>query len=314
MIVNDVKLEAARSSFLALGQEVFATQKNGMHMAYTRVVPCDAEYLEVDALGPNPAVVEQIGNRRWGSVRAYAVRGRVRRYGPDGLEYSILKIKNDKTGLIQQEIAAYGAALSNFYEKPVTDFLISNPTCLDGGALLSTTHSFGSAGGTWSNRGSAALSPSEFATGISTMEGLLFENGEPANYYPNVLMVGPSNRKLAMDLCKAPMRVVPVSASGVEAYASAVAATAVNNWIFGEITVIVNPRLVGSCAAYWFLFDTRREVAKPIILGEAIAPQAYAVTDGNSQGMVDRSVARFYAEAWFALVGGAPYSVYGYVG
>ena len=80
MIASDAKLEAARTSFLALGQEVFATQTNGMHMAYTRVVPCDAEYLEVDALGVNPAVVEQIGNRRWGSVRGYTSRGRVKRY------------------------------------------------------------------------------------------------------------------------------------------------------------------------------------------------------------------------------------------
>lgn len=312
-IAGNAKLEAVRSAFLSIGQEVFSGQREALNAAFCRTVPCDGEYLEIDAMGAVPAVQEIVGSRRWGSLRAYVNRARVRRYGPDGLEIPIIRIQNDKAGLVAQQLADYVRDNASFWEKPITDFLISNPTCLDGGALLSTTHSYGVSGGTWSNKTTNALSPSEFFTGISTMEALQLENGEPAGYYPDTLMVGPSNRKMALDLCSGD-RVVPVAATGLEAYASAVAAATRSNFLTNgntAIKVIVQPRFIGSYATDWLLLDTRREQARPIIIGEAMAPQTISVVNPESDGMVDRSVARFYAEGQAALLGGAPFSIYG---
>jgi hypothetical protein len=311
-IAGQVKLEAASTAFKALSEQIFGGAKEAIYGSFTWTLPCDGEYFEVDALGPNPAVREIVGSRKWASLRAYVNRVRVKKWGPDGLPMSILKIKADRLGLVEKQLAAYLRSVENFYEKPVTDFLLSNPTGLDGVALLHDSHPYAPDGGTWDNKTTDTLSPASFATGIAAMESLQLENEEPAGYFPNILMVGPSNRKLAEDLCNNPMRVVPVSADGVEAYSSALAATAIpNQWIVGKITPVINPRFVGSHASDWLLMDTRREEARPIIVGEAIAPAGYAVTNPESEGMVDRSEARFYVEGFGALMGGNPYSIYG---
>ncbi len=310
-IAGGIRLEAAVSSYLALGAEVFAGGGVSLASIISRRVPCDGEYLEIDSLGAIPAVQEIVGSRRWGNVRAYVNRARVKRYGPDGLTFPILKIVNDRTGLVSIEIANYLRANADFMERPIWDFLITNPTGIDGVSILNDSHPYAYGGGTWDNKTTNALSPSEFATGIEAMEGLRLENGEPAGYYPDTLMVGPSNRKMAIDLCGTD-RVVPIAATGLEAYSSALAAAAKTNWIQETpIKVVVNPRFVGSYSTNWLLLDTKKEQARPIIVGDAMPPQAIAITDPQSTGMADRSEARFYAEGQSALMGGVPFGIYG---
>lgn len=314
-IANMLKLEALRTTFDTLATQAFSSLHTGFYGAFSRTVKVDGEYLEVDAMGATPAVQEITGSRRWGSLRAYVNRVRVKRYGPDGIELPIIKINNDPGGILEMQLKSYIENQVNFMEKPVTDFLLTNPTCLDGGALLSDTHSFGPAAGTWDNLG-AALVPAEFFTGVSLMEGLLLENSEPAGTFPDLMMVGPSLRKMALDLVSQD-RVVPISASGVEAYSSAVAAASRSNWLVNgdtPIKVIVNPRFVGSgFSASWFLFDTRLEARRPIVVGEAIAPSAQIIIDPSSPAMIDRSCAQAYVEAQAAIAGASPIGTYGYI-
>lgn len=312
-IANMLKLEAARTTFDALAAEAFGSDRTNRYGVFTRTAPCAGEYFEIDAMGATPAVQEILGSRRWGNLRAYVNRVRVKRWGPDGIELPIIKINNDPNGLIEMQLRTYMEQVSNFYEKPVTDFLLSNPTCLDGGALLSDTHSFGAAGGTWDNLG-AALTPAAWFTGISTMEALQLENGEPAGVYPNVVMVAPSLRKMALDLVSQD-RVVPVGTAGVEVYSAALAVAARSNFIQETpIKVIVNPRFVGSgFTASWFLLDDRLEARRPIVVGEAIAPTAQLIIDPASPAMIDRSAAQAYIEAQAALAGSVPLAVYGYI-
>lgn len=316
VIANQLKLDNARATYTALGEEVFAGNRVGFAQSFTRTVPVDGTALEIDAMGATPAVQEIVGSRRFASLRAYANRGRVKRWGPDALNIPILQILNDKNDLIAQQLAAYVRDSASYFDKPAFDFLLSNPTCIDGGALLSSSHSFGAAGGTWSNLGSA-LTPSTFFTGFAAMEALRLENGEPAGYLPRTFFVGPDLRKVATDLVTND-RVYPIAAGGVEAYSSDVAATTKSNWLIEggtPLQVIVAPRITGSgYSNSWFLIDTSKEMARPVVIGEAISPQTYSVVDPSSFAMVDRSEAIFYAEGQAAFVGAVPLSIYGYIG
>lgn len=314
-IANMLKLEAARTTFDALAAEAFGSDRTDRYSIFSRTAPCNGEYFEVDAMGATPAVQEIIGSRRWGSLRAYVNRVRVKRWGPDGIELPIIKINNDPNGLIEMQLKTYLEQVANFYEKPVTDFILSNPTCLDGGALLSDTHSFGASGGTWDNL-AAALTPSSFFTAVSNMGGLQLENGEPAGTYPTALMYGPSLEKMALDLVSAD-RVVPVGTAGVEVYTGALAVAARSNWAAvaqQQIKPVYNPRFVGSgFSASWFLFDLRLEARRPIVVGEAIAPSGQIIVDPQSPAMIDRSAAQAYIEGQAALAGSVPLATAGYI-
>lgn len=309
VIAGIVKLEAARTAFEALGQQVFSGSREGAWQLFTRTVGVNAPNLQINALGAVPAVVEQVGSREFGSVRAYSNTAPVKRFGPQGLEISAIDVELDNTGLIGQMLADYVRSAPSFWDKTICEFLFSNPTSLDGGALFSATHPYGPASGTWSNLTTNALSPAEFFTGVSTMAGLRLENSEPAGFYPDTLMVGPSNQKMAFDLTSSD-RVVPIAATGLEAYASAVAAAAKSNWANTKISYVVNPRMVGTYASYWYLFDTKNQQALPIVFGEAKAPATYTVVNPESEGMVDRSACRFYAEGWSALLGSIGFAAY----
>jgi phage major head subunit gpT-like protein len=309
-IAGGIRLEAAVTAYFTAADTVF---KNGGLTPLGSLIcerrPCNGTSFEVDALGPTPAVQQILGDRRWANLRAYVNHVAVSKYGPDGLTFNIIDIENDPTGMVSQKLSDYLSGNGDWLEKPLWDFIFGNPTCIDTSALFATTHGYGALGATWSNKSTNALSPAEFFTGISGMAALVYENGEPAGYYPKTLMVGPSNEKMADDLCGSD-RVVPIAATGLEAYASAVAAATKSNFMSGRMKVVINPRMIGTYDDYWYLLDTGRPGAPPIYVGDAQPMKAFAVTAPESPGMIQASKAVFYAEAFAGLMGGIPYGAY----
>ena len=310
-VAGGVRLEAAVTTFLTVADTVF---KNGGLTPLGGLIserrPCNGTAFEVDALGPVPAVQQIVGDRRWANLRAYVNHVAVKKYGPDGLSFRIIDIENDPTGMVAQKLSDYLSGYGDYLERPLWDFIFGNPTCLDQVALFSGSHPFGALGATWSNTTSSALDPSTFFTGVSAMAALVYENSEPAGYYPDTLMVGPKNEKMASDLCGSD-RPFPITASGVEGYASALAVTSIPNWAAGRMKAVVNPRMIGTQDDYWYLIDTKRAGAPAIYVGDAQPMKAFAVTAPESPAMITQSKAVFYAEAYNALMGGVPYGIYG---
>lgn len=303
---------AANTAFVAAGEEIFNKPKTSVYGAYTYTMPCDGQYLELDAYGPPPAVMQIVGSRRWASIRAYAHRQAVLRYGPDGIQRPKLAVDKDKSGAESQFLRAYLDSTADFFAKPVTDKLLSNPKCIDGVSLLNDSHPYAYGGGTWDNLTTDALSPAAFNTGISSISGLRLENGEPAGFFPTHLICGPANRKMAHDLCETAMRPFPVAATGLEAYSSAVAVTAIENFMAGKITPIIDPRFAdGTHQDDWILMDLSKPLAMPMVVGEAIPPAAYVVDQPESEGMVQFSAYRYYVEAQAAITGLCPFGSYG---
>src|SRR5687768_12417655 len=188
VLAGQLAQAAANTAFLAKGEEIFSSPKESIYGLYTETVSCDGQYLEIDAIGPSPVVREIVGSRRFASMRAYARRERVKRYGPDAIERPRLQVDKDKSGLEAKFLSDYLSASANFFEDPVTAFLFTNPTGIDGVSLLNDSHPYAYSGSTWDNKVTDALSPSSFDTGISAMSGLRLENGRPAGFFPTHLM------------------------------------------------------------------------------------------------------------------------------
>jgi len=312
IIAGGLSQAAANTAYLAKGDEIFQRPPVGPWALFSDVVPCEGQFLELDTIGPSPIVRELVGSRRFGALRAYAKRQRVTPYSTDALELSRLQVEKDVNGSVTRRLNDYLSASANFWDKATTDALLANPTGIDGVALISSSHPFGF-GGNWSNNAAAALSPTSFAAGIAGMSALQLENGEPAGFYPTHLMVGPKNEKMARDLCTNPLRPFPIANTGLEAYSSAVAATAIQNgWFQGSIEVVVNKRMVGATnESGWLLMDLSRPGVRPMIVGEAMSPRAVVVDDPGSEPMLQRSNYAYYVEGYAAISGYAPHGIYG---
>lgn len=309
-VAGGVKLEAAVTAFYSVPEAAFNNPLTPLGDLVASHVPCNGTSFEIDSLGAIPAVQEIVGTRPWAALRAYVNHGMVKKYGPPGLELKLIDIENDPTGMVAKKLADYLASANNYLENPLWSFLFTLPTCIDTSALISTTHGFGAAGATWSNKSTNALSPAEFFTMISAMGNLVYESGVPAGYSVDTLMVGFNNEKMGFDLVGMD-RVVPIAATGLENYSAAVAAAAKSNFA-SSIKLVVNPWITGSTYGnYWFGLDTKRKGVSPIYVGDAQPMKAYAVTDPASAPMMERSCAAFYAEAYNGLLGGVPYPIYG---
>ncbi len=313
-IAGSIKLEAARTTFLALADGVFAGLKTVESTSFTRTAPVSGMFLEVNALGATGKVAEIIGTRTYQALRAYANRVRVKRWGPPALRLQAMEIDADTDGLVGSKLAEYMSTVEAFHEDPLFDTLLGNPTCLDGGALFSATHSYGAAGGTWSNLGGGVLSPSTFFTSFAAGTSLLLETGKSAGVRFDTLMAGGQNEKMLDDLTSSD-RVVPIAATGLEAYTSAVAAAAKSNWANAKVAPVLATRITGTSKDQsWFLFDTRNDSGKPIVLGQKRAPFAEAIVDPTSKPMAQDGNAEFYVEGWAAIAGGFPLASAGYIG
>jgi len=313
-IANSIKLEAARTTFLALADGLFAGLKEVQSSIFTRQVPVAGNFLEINTLGATGKVAEIVGERKYLSLRAYVNRIRVKRWGPPALNLSAMDIDADTDGLVGNTLAQYMSTVEAFHEDPIFDTLLGNPTCIDGGALLSSTHPFGALGGTWSNLGSGVLTPARFFTTFSAQATLLLETGKSAGIRGDTLIAGPNNQKMLFDLTGTD-RVVPIAATGLEDYSAAVAAATKSNWAGSKVKGVMCDRIAGSGKDQsWFILDTRVEAGKPIVLGVRKAPFAQAVVDPSSARMVSHGEAEFYVEGWSAIGAGYPLGTAGYIG
>lgn len=310
---NQLAAAPANTAFVALGEQLFGGSKDVLYGLFTDTRPCAGTTFSLSSIGPIPRVREIIGSRRYASMRLYAHQAEVRRWGPDALEIPSLQVERNINGEVTRMLSDYLNASAAFMEDPVTEFLLSNPVGIDRVSLLNNAHPYAYGGGTWDNLTTDALDATSFDAGVTAISSLQLENGKNAGFRATHLIVGPSLRKMAFDLTGS-VRLAGLAGTGAVDSGTRVAAGVVPNYIQGDITPVVNPYFVGTQAASWILMDLRPGIPRPIMIGEALAPRATAVTSPESAGMVDRSVYRYYAEAQAALLGCSPFGMYGKIG
>lgn len=202
------------------------------------------------------------------------------------LQVSRREMKADKVGLVGQRIRQFLAGAATIKSQLLHEFLALNsgagPACYDGQYLLSTAHPNAPGATTQSNLGTTALSNISFETAYTAMTSFLRENGEPFGVIPKFLVVGPKNRRMAMDICKNDLRVVGFAATSLEA-GTTVAAAAVGNNNNGIVTALIDERLVGTMDDYWYLVGSDRSgQSKPIVFVNATPVTEQLDVDPNS--------------------------------
>lgn len=313
--VGALSIAGANTEFLAIAAEIFSRPSEGQYQLYSMTPPLNGLNMELNALGAVSGVSELTGSRPESGVRAYAKRVPSKPYTTDILELPRNWVENDKTGMVGQKLRDYLNANASFWDGPVTSALLANGTGIDGTALLSNSHPYADmSGGTWDNL-AAAFSAANLYAAWEAMTTLTNERGEPMMIRPTHLMVGPSLEQEAMDLLGV-NRAIPYNTSGAPDATSSVNSTIVlENWLKGRLQLIVNPRIVGSgYSASWFLMDLSKPGAKPMAVGQAIAPQGFVVDSPSSEPMRLRSNYAYYCEGYAAISPAVPHVIHGYIG
>jgi hypothetical protein len=310
-IANSVAIQAANAYFETQASKIFAAAQSTQFQAYTQQTGINGSMLAIPALGPNPAIREITSTQRFTGLRAYMKTKQVVPYGPDGLAFSATDINGDKSGMVAAAIDNFLSMQQSFFWQPVVALFCTNPICIDGSALFSTTHPYGSGATTWSNKVTTAFSPAALATGVTAMRRLKTENGVPFGLNPTHLQVEPTLERDAKDAIGV-MRAVPVDSSGVpNASSSVVAAVLQENWLKGELQLISEPLL--TTTTDWSIMDLSKAGAKPIIAGVLDAPKPIISTEQSEAYMMSDMI-RYTIRARAALSGYIPQTIYGRIG
>lgn len=301
-ITNQNILDTASTTFHAKFDAVFENGAPGVYQLYTETIPTDSKINEIDVLETMPVVREWVGAKQFKDILASNLSATVKSYERS---FSIKRIDavTDRTGAIGRRISVFmnpGASGGDIFDKLAFAELVAasgaGNSGYDGVALFSTAHVRGPAAGNQSNKSTTALSFAEHDTAIITMTSLRDENGEPLGISPDTLMVGPKNRKMGMQITQSTERIVAVDAAGDETGTRIAAAGVPNVFGGGEMTLVVDPRLVGTQDDYYYYFDTSKAGVKPIIGYVLTEPHAEDQTEMSDEGRFINDELRFSVE------------------
>ena len=298
-ITNQAILDTASTTFRAAFDEIFELGAPGAWSNYTEIIPTSSKVNEVDILETMPVVREWTGAKIFPDIRASSFSLTVRKY-EKSFAIDRLDAMADTTGLIGRRIASFisaGGDGGSIYDRIAHLALTANGVGYDGVALFSAAHPRGSGGATQSNITTTALSFANHRAILTTMQSLTDENGEPLRISPDVLMVGPSNAALGMEITGSDKRLQLVTAAGVldPAAAGVAAATVPNVFGGGMMDLVVDPRLVGAFDDHYYYVDRMRG-PKPILGYEFRAPEGIEQTAMDDEGRFMNDELRFSVE------------------
>jgi phage major head subunit gpT-like protein len=277
-------LATANTTFKAGYEKIFKNDLPGEYRRYTKVIPGNGrKILEIGGLRENPVVRQWTGARQHKAVQAFKNTVTAVPYEAT-LDFTRSEVQYDSPGIVASRINAFLRETAYAYDKLAFAKLVSNPTAVDAVSLFSASHPYAtSAGATQSNYSTNSLTFANFESARIAMESWTQANDEPLQARVTTLLCGPANSRKAMDICDAALRVVPSNQAGVEASSLVVDTAAISNVYQGKYTVVVDSRLVGDYAYYWFLLDeSRGDDEKPIVLLEAMPFTTQQLTDLES--------------------------------
>jgi hypothetical protein len=308
---NQVAIQAANTYFTTESQRIFDPAEANSFQAYFEELTIDGGTLSVNALGPDPVVREMTGAQVFSAFRAYARTKQVVPYSKDGIALSATTIMGDKSGMVARRMDQYLAGAKSFWYKPVVDLLVSNPVGMDGVSILNDSHPYAAAASTWDNKVTTTFSPSTLNTGVVAQTSLKSEAGMPLGIRPTHLMVEPTNERDAKDAIGV-MRPIPVNTAGAANAGSAnIAAVLGENWLKGELQLIVEPLL--TTTTDWLIIDLSKPGLKPLVGGVLNKPEPI-ITVAGSQPHMQSDMYQYALRGHAAMMGYVPHVIYGRLG
>ena len=313
-IINQANLDAANTAFVAKFDEVFTNRAPGPWSTYTEVLQTGSKINTLEVLESMPVVRKWVGPKVFQAIRSSYLSATVEKY-EKSFSIDRLDLEADKLGMIGRRISSFmGGDGAEIYDKICFETLVSasgaGPTCYDGLALFSTSH-VRSAGTTWSNKTTSALSFSVHDTIMQAGESRQDDNGEPIRTAFDTLIVGPKNRKTAMEITQSTERLAAVDNSGAESGTRVAASTIPNVFGGGSMTVVVDPRLTGTYDDYYYYVDSKMG-PKGLVLFEFRAPEPQTPDSNGMGGYTRFNFDRFdySVEADFVVTAGSPHVIY----
>jgi phage major head subunit gpT-like protein len=215
-------------------------------------------YPILSTLGP---LREWIGNRVADELSLYSMV-MTNKHFEKTLRVNRNKIEDDQFGIYGNEAEMLGDQAMRHPDQLVYQLLEGGFTSLayDGQYFFDTDHpNIGSADGVGSNKGTAALTVSSYATARLTMQALKDDGGEILDINPDLLVVPPALEEVARNILFAD----PVFVAGVPQ----------NNIWKGSAQLLISRRLTDT--NNWYLFDTSKPI-KALIMQFRKRPQIVA--------------------------------------
>lgn len=131
----------------------------------------------------------------------------------------------------------------------IANMLQANPTSFDGSALFADAHTDFN-GGTYDNNFALALTADNFSTNWAIMTSYKGEDGEPLGVMPNLLIVPPQLKRVALEIVNATLTTGTNVAGGT-------------NVLQGWADVLVVPELANQPTT-WYLADVSKAI-KPCV-------------------------------------------------
>lgn len=310
-IIDQDVIDAAGATFEIKFQEIFEHDNETPSITdrIAEIVPTESVSNEVDVLGAMPVLRKWVGAKQEQTQRAYNQTATLETYEATfGLDRK--RVAYDKLGIVGRRIEQFMRRNKYWKEKILFDFLVTNPTGYDDVAMFSASHPHGPNGATQSNTVAAALAVGTLDAAITAQSSLQDEKGESLGLVSDLLVVGPKNRKVALELTGS-HRLQNVTAAGaLDATASAVAAASIPSiYSGGVIDVLVWPRLVGTYDDYWYVFASGEE-AKALLLYEGRDVEGIPQTDMNGEHRFINDRLRWSLESDHAPAAGAWQTAY----
>lgn len=275
---------------------------------YAELCPSNTKQNVYSWLAELPGLRKWIGSKmvRNIQVRTYAL---VNDDWEDTYDIDRNDVKDDIANTLGRHIELLGDAGSRWGDDIVTDQLIAGTTtpCFDGSNFFAAAHPVDmddTSQGTYSNLlTTLPLTKANYNTAFAAMQSYKGESGKPLEIQPTVLMVGPSQREIAMQIVNAGL--IAQGIQGVDGTPPNVAGAGVTNVFQGEILLIVNPRLVADTAGAWYLFSTDR--VKPLIFQQREAPHPVQMIDPSNPVVFNQRKWTYSVEARGAAGVGLPF-------
>lgn len=202
-------------------------------------------------------------------------------------------IETDNWAIYSTAIAQMSTNAKLIWDQLALEALCNPAAWIDGKAFFGDSRKYGKS--PIVNKAAAALTPESFNDAYETMMGYCGHDGNPLGVVPDTLMVGPKNRKTAFEILNAKL-----ISDGT---------TTVDNPNLGLCEVIVNPRMVGDYANYWFLMSCKGPI-KPVALQKSKEPVLTSLNRPTDANVFMEGQALFGTDAYGSAAAAFPHLVY----
>lgn len=312
-VTNQDAINAQSIVFKELCSSLFANRSPGIGENIALIETATAKTIKALGMGSLGVMRQWEGEKQVKGQRAFNFEYTMVPF--EGTkEFDAFDMRYDVSGEISRYMSNWLSQIARSHiDRLVFSVINSNPVGYDKVPLFDSAHPFAANGGTQSNKTSSALGFGSYDAARQAFQTWTDEDGEAFDTFPNLLIVGPSQEKIAKEITGSKDLVKSISNAGVlEATSNVVGgATMTNVFAGGDTNVLVTRRFVGANAGKWILCDTANPECRLVRVYTGRNPEAVVQNAPESESRFLRNKVRASVESDHAYGPGIWASGYG---